>query len=29
MSIIEGLVLIVGMICLTLLIMCYWFKGDE
>lgn len=29
MSIIEGLVAIVSIICVTLLIMCYWFKGDE
>ena len=29
MSIIEGLVLIVAIVCVTLLILCYWLKGDE
>ena len=29
MSIIEGLVIITAIVCITFLILVYWFKGDE
>lgn len=29
MSIIEGLVIIVSILCITLLILAYWFKDEK